>query len=187
MKIGIFGGAFNPPHIGHLVIARQVLLKIGLDKVFFIPTNISPHKPKDDIGSVHRFNMVKSAIANFAGFEALDIEIKRGGVSYTIDTVKELTPLYPAARFYLIIGSDLANSLAGWRNFQELKELVKIIAVQRKESPLREKDDFIIADISPIDISSSRIREMIKRGESVKELIPKEVGEYIREHRLYCI
>jgi nicotinate-nucleotide adenylyltransferase len=185
MKIGILGGTFNPPHTGHIVIAKEAKEKLGLDKVFFIPTNIPPHKDKEDIDSSHRLQMVRIATQKNSSFEVLDLEIKRGGVSYTIDTVKELKQKYPEVDFYLIIGSDLANKFSSWKDYQELKNLVKIVVAQREDNPLKNTGDFKVIDITQIDICSSKIREMIRQGKSVDEYLDKDVKDYIEQHKLY--
>ena len=131
MKIGILGGTFNPPHVGHLILAQEVTDVLGLDKVFFIPTNISPHK-KSEPNASSRFNMVELAVSGNSSFEVLDLELKRGGVSYTIDTIRQLKQENPNDEFYLIMGSDLANEFSSWKNCREIKKEVKIAVVDRE-------------------------------------------------------
>ena len=114
MKIGILGGTFNPPHIGHLILAQTAEEKLGLDKVFFIPTNTPPHKNTFLLEAKHRLAMVKLTVEDHKSFKALDWEIKRGGFSYTIDTIRELKSKYPGDQFFLIVGSDLANDFNSW-------------------------------------------------------------------------
>lgn len=185
MKIGILGGTFNPPHIGHLILAQEVCQKAGLDKIFFVPTNISPHKKNDCVDVRHRLQMVRQAVKGEKQFELIDIEIKRGGISYTIDTVKTLKSTYPRDSFYLIIGSDLAHSFFHWKDSGALKRLVKIIVVQREEFPLKKKGHFISVPMPHIGISSTQIRERIKKKFSVKYLVCEDVKKYIDKHKLY--
>ena len=185
MKIGILGGTFNPPHIGHLILAQDVSEGLRLDKILFIPTNISPHKSSNEMPAFKRLEMVKLAICDNKKFEVLDLEVKRGGTSYTIDTVRELKALYPKDELYLIVGSDLANYFLEWKDFNDLKKLVKIVVAQRKESPLKDKDSFIIKDITQINISSSLIRAMIKQGRTVRYLLGDKVRDYILKNKLY--
>jgi nicotinate-nucleotide adenylyltransferase len=185
MKIGILGGTFNPPHIGHIVIAKEIKEFLGLDKVFCVPTNIPPHKQVAEIGSKHRLNMTKLMINGEVDFEVLDLELEKGGVSYTIDTVKLLKDKFPQDEFYLIVGSDLANSFSSWKNFEELKEIVKIVVAQREEYLLEKKDDFITVNITQVPISSSQIRGMIKEGEDIKSFVKAEILEYIEANKLY--
>ncbi|MEM7816703.1 MAG: nicotinate (nicotinamide) nucleotide adenylyltransferase [Candidatus Aenigmatarchaeota archaeon] len=185
MKIGILGGTFNPPHIGHLILAKEAKEKLGLEKVFFIPTNIPPHKESHNVSAIDRFNMVKLAVEDNKDFEVLDLEIKRGGVSYTIDTVRELKKRFSSYDFYLIIGSDLAKEFSSWKYSSELKKEVRIVVAKRKEYPLRMRNNFIVLDIIHIGISSSYIRGLIKKGFSIKYLVPSRVEEYITKHKLY--
>ena len=185
MKIGILGGAFNPPHIGHLILANEIFEKLKLDKVFFIPTNISPHKEGDGPSASDRLQMTKLAVADSKNFEVLNLEIKRGGTSYTIDTVNELKNKYPGDELYLIIGSDLANDFSTWKDFESLRKISKIVVGHRQSYPLAREDDFIILDITQIDLSSSHIRELIRENKSIDELVTKEVLEYINQYNLY--
>jgi nicotinate-nucleotide adenylyltransferase len=185
MKIGILGGTFNPPHIGHLILAEEIREKLNLDKIFFIPTNIPPHKEINDIASLHRLNMVKLSVEDNPYFEVLDLEIKRGGISFTIDTLKELKKKFPQDVFFLIVGSDLAQTFSAWKDFEEIKKLARIVVAQRKEYILEEKENFILVEITQIDISSSQIRDKIEEGRSIKYLVKEEVEEYIENHQLY--
>ena len=185
MKIGILGGAFNPPHKGHLGLARDVKDKLGLERILFISTNISPHKEDNSRGVSHRLNMAKLAAEADESFEAVDIEIKRGGISYTIDTVRQLKIIFPEDDFYLIIGSDLANNFSTWKDYSEIKNLVKIVVAHRKECPLKSKEDFVVVEITQINISSSQIRNLVRDGRSIKSLVDARVANYIREQGLY--
>jgi nicotinate-nucleotide adenylyltransferase len=185
MKIGILGGTFNPPHIGHLILAQEVKEKAGLDKVLFIPTNIPPHKESYNVDAHHRINMVKLAIAGNKDFAVSDIEIKRGGISYTIDTVRELKTIYPQAKFYLIAGSDLANAFPTWKYFDQLRRAITIIVVRRKEYPLKNKDQFPIINVFPMGIASSKIRNLVKQGLSIRYLVNDKIAGYIKQHKLY--
>lgn len=185
MKIGILGGAFNPPHIGHLILAQDIFETLGLDKIFFIPTNVSPHKEPSEIDPVKRLEMVKLAIADNKNFEVLDLEIKRKGVSFTIDTVREIKKRYPGDEIYLIVGSDLAKTLSSWKNYEELKKEVKIVVANRKEYFLEDSDSYFMIDIRQIELSSSQIRELVKSKRNIEHLVKKNVAEYIQQHNLY--
>ncbi len=185
MRIGILGGAFNPPHNGHLVIAQDILDALKLDKIFFIPTNISPHKEDGGITGEMRLEMVKLEISDNDAFEVLDLEIRRGGTSFTIDTVRELKKRYPEDELYLIVGSDLANAFSSWKDSQKLKQELKIIVANRKEYPLGDEDSYLIVDIRQVELSSSQIRELIKNKSSIKGLVKETVANYIQKHNLY--
>jgi len=185
MRIGILGGAFNPPHNGHLVIAQDILDAFKLGKIFFIPTNISPHKENGGITGEMRLEMVKLAISDNDAFEVLDLEIRRGGTSFTIDTVRELKKRYPEDEFYLIVGSDLANAFSSWKDSQELKQELKIIVANRKEYPLKDKNPYLVVDIRQVEVSSSGVRKLLKEGRSIECLAGKNVVDYIQKHNLY--
>lgn len=185
MKIGILGGTFNPPHIGHIILAQEVIQKVGLKKVFFIPTNIPPHKESHNLSAKHRINMIKKMIVGDRRFRMLDIEIKRGGVSYTIDTVRELKVKFPKDDFYLIVGSDLANDFGNWRYYKDLKQEIKIVVAKRRDYPLKARGDFITVGIVQMGIASSYIRSLIKKRFSVKYLVTGEIADYIEKHKLY--
>lgn len=186
MKLGILGGTFNPPHIGHLILAEEVRQQLSLSKVFFIPTNIPPHKEREDTSASHRLNMVNLAIEDNNFFEASDIEIKRGGVSYSIDTVLELRKKYPEDEFYFIVGSDLVSTFSSWHKFARLKQETNIVIARRDNfSLLVEENNFIIVDITQVRLSSSEIRDKIKKGYFPRYLVPDKVLNYIKKHNLY--
>ncbi len=185
MKIGILGGTFSPPHLGHSALAIEAAEKLKLDKVLFIPTNISPHKENDDTLVSRRFDMVELVISGYKNFVLEDCEIKRGGTSYTIDTVKELKAKYPDDEFYLIVGSDLANDFSSWKDFSELKKLTQIVVGCRNNFPLKEKDGFILLDIAQFYISSSEIRKLVSQGHCVRHLVKETIADYIKKHNLY--
>ena len=185
MRIGILGGTFNPPHIGHLVLAQTARDVLGLDRVLFIPTNTPPHKKTRLIDAKERFKMVKLAIKGCSYFQALDWEIKRGGISYTIDTLQQLRTKYPRADLFIIIGSDLANTFHTWKDYRKIQALSKIVVAKRKSNPLKNSKGFIALDIINIEITSSLVRKSIKKGLSVRYLLPKKVFDYIKRNGLY--
>ncbi len=185
MKVGVLGGAFNPPHLGHLILAQEAYESLCLDKVLFIPTYASPHKQSPKVSAQIRMEMVKLAIEGNEHFEISDIEIKREGVSYTIDTLRQLQKINKDYELYLIIGSDLANDFSTWKDFELIKQLVKRIVAERREFPLEHKDGFTHLDMTPVGISSSEIRKHLQKGRSVRYLVKGNVGEYIKQHKLY--
>lgn len=198
MRIGIFGGSFNPPHNAHIQLCKYAKKTAFLDKIILIPTGDNPLKKSDDtIERKHRLKMTQIAIENLKGFEVDPIEIEREGRSYTYDTIKELT-LGSEDTFYFIGGSDLLFQLPDWKNFKALACLIRFISICRQgidnqyfleeaEKLFTLFDATIIAceDYSPDEISSSVIRNMIKQNEDVTSLIPKEVKDYITEYNLY--
>lgn len=186
------GGTFNPIHIGHLEVASRVLKIFNLKKVIFIPTGNPPHKNASEIISAeHRLNMIKLAIAGREGFEVSDMEIKRKGKSYTLDTIKQIEKSYGNdADIYFIAGVDSVLDLPNWRNPLEILSAVHFIAVERPKFSLSKLEEGYRKKITAvegisIDISSSDIRNRIKEGKDVKKLIPESVEKYIRNNGLY--
>ncbi len=203
MKIGLFGGTFNPIHIGHLKIARKVLDDFGLDKVIFIPSGNPPHKSAEEIaGALHRIKMIELAIADEAclallgssrreKFEVSDIETKREGKSYTLDTIKQFKEIYGnEAIFYFIAGADMVLDLPNWKDPLKILELSHFIAVQRPGFSLENisyeyRKKVIFVKGVWIEVSSSDIRKRIKEGKTIKTLVPEAVREYIEDNALF--
>jgi nicotinate-nucleotide adenylyltransferase len=187
MKIGILGGTFNPIHIGHLILADEVREKLNLDKIIFIPTYIPPHKQNSNVAAaLERLRMVKLAIRGNSHFGVSDIEIKRKGPSYTVDTVKALKKKSPGHVFYFIAGSDLLKYLDEWKDFSELLALVKFIVATRPGYPLEEIPSYVKrVGIRAVDVSAFEIRQRIKEGKSFRYLVPEPVFEYIAKNKIY--
>ena len=191
MKLGILGGTFNPIHNGHLLIAEEVRSYFHLDKILFIPTKSPPHKEfTPQVSDNHRIDMVQRAIETNNHFSMSDIEINRGGVSYTIETIKALYDQQTIEdRIYLIIGGDLIQDITSWRNYEELIQLVNLVVVNRDEHlPKNYVDQFpYIFPLQTLNFSvtSTLIRERLSTGNSIKYLVPELVEEYILKHQLY--
>jgi len=187
MKIGILGGTFNPIHLGHLILAQEVMEKLNLEKIIFVPAYLLPHKDNSDIApALDRFKMVKLAIKGNKRFSVSDIEIKRKGRSYTIDTVKEFKKLYPNDELYFIIGSDLLNYLDSWKDLDEILKLINFVVATRPGYPLEKIPAHIFRiDIRAIDISGFEIRQAIKNKKSFRYLVPESVYRYINKRGLY--
>lgn len=183
--IGILGGTFDPPHIGHLLIAEIVKDTLGLSKVLFVPTNEPPHKGKALSTAADRLNMLQAALKNNDDFMIDTIELERTGKSYTIETIKTLRRLHPDNNFYFIIGADMVEYLPKWANIDELVQLVTFVGVKRAGFKLTSKYPIEIVDVPMIDISSSEIRKRIFEKKTVKYFLPENVLSYIRERKLY--
>jgi nicotinate-nucleotide adenylyltransferase len=186
------GGTFDPIHIGHLIAAEQARDQCGLDEVWFVPTNAPPHKNAPPGASAdHRLEMVRLAIAAFPPFQLSDLEIRRGGVSYTIDTVERLTADFPDAHFAYIIGADMVEYLPKWHRIEEIAAKITFIGLARPGYSLgAELPDWLrrrvaTAEMPLVDVSSSAIRERIRAGRSVRYLVPPAVQAYIEENELY--
>lgn len=187
MRIGILGGTFNPIHIGHLILAEEIREKIGLDKVIFVPANFPPHKDDGNIASSsHRYAMIKCSIKGNKFFSVSDIEMKRPGRSYTIDTIKEFNRVYPEDELYFITGSDLLNYLEEWKDLNEIIKLVKFIVATRPGYALEEIPSYIrTVAIRAVDISAFEVRQAIKENKSFRYLVPEAVFAYINKKGLY--
>ena len=196
MKTGIFGGAFNPVHLGHIRLAENYLKHLGLDRVIFIPTAIAPHKSSGEFASPQdRFNMLSLATKGKSKFEISDIEFKREGKSYTFDTLCELKELYPEDEFYLIMGSDQFLYFNKWYKSEEISKLATICTAARNGEDYKRLVEFknenkylensVICDFDVFETSSSKLRKMIKNKSSISEFVPEAVEEYIRENKLY--
>lgn len=192
MKIALLGGSFNPPHTGHLSLAEDVRLTLGYDKVFFVPVNIAPHKKMAiGAGDQDRINMLQLAIAGNDGFGLELCELNRGGVSYTIDTIRYLTKFYGnqlSEKIGFILGDDLVAGFSSWRCAAELAEEANLILVRRNFGAAEEIDfpfRHIEVETTVLPIASSSIRQKIAGGEGWRYLVPNGVYEYITERKLY--
>lgn len=188
-KVGLLGGSFSPPHLGHLIVAQEVFLTLNLDKVLFIPAHIPPHKHAR-VSSRERYEMTRIAISGNPRFEISDIEMKRGGKSYTVDTLKELRSLFREAEFYLIMGVDEFAEIKTWRDPEKIFNLSRVVVVARPgyemaEVEQRFREKFIQVRVPLIGISSTDIRKRVKKKKSIMYLVPPGVEEYIKQKGLY--
>ncbi|TYC50176.1 nicotinate-nucleotide adenylyltransferase [Weissella muntiaci] len=185
-KVGILGGTFNPPHIGHLVIAEQVANVLGLDLVMFMPNATPPHiDPKGAIAAKHRARMVQAAIAGNSHFDIELLEVQRGGKSYTFNTMLQLRLEHPNYEYYFIIGADEVNYLPKWYRIDELVKLVNFVGVNRPGQKIRTNYPVTFVDVVDVDISSTDIRRRLAQGKSIRYLVPDPVAAYIFEEGLY--
>lgn len=197
MKLGIFGGAFNPVHNGHIRLAKFFLKSLSLDKMLVIPTADPPHRCSDGFaGAEHRLKMLTLAFDGEEKIEISDIEFKREGKSYTFDTVRLLKKEYTNAKIFLVVGEDQFLSFDKWYRYCELLEEVCLCTAARNENSreaienfakalLGEKHSYFLADFDPVTVSSSLIREKIKTGGDVSRMLPKKVYDYIKDKGLY--
>lgn len=186
-KVGVLGGTFNPPHLGHLIIAEQIKDQLDLDKIMFLPTAEPPHSSaiKTTISSDKRVQMIELATMDNPDFEIEHFEVENGGKNYTYDTMKALVDLYPAVDFYFIIGGDMIVDLPTWHRIDELVHLVQFVGVRREGIEIDTDYPIIIVNTPLINISSSFIREKVKNKNSIKYLVPETVQKYIEEEGLY--
>ena len=191
MKIAIFGGTFDPVHHAHLITVEYVRLDQRLDRILFVPSLISPHKQNEPVSdAADRLAMLREAVKGNQAFEVSDMEIKRGGVSYTVDTVRAIAEDNPKDQLFLLIGSDNLAEFHTWRDPAEILRMARLIALRRpgyaedhSGNPLLK--DVIMCDVPGLDISSTNIRHRVAEGMSISLMVPEGVEKYISEHGLY--
>lgn len=197
MKIAIYGGAFNPVHIGHIEIVKQLTKQFNFDKILIVPSKFSPHKPNNELVSdVDRLNMCKLAFDNIKNCEVSDIEIKRNKISYTVDTLFELKTIYPFDEIYLVCGSDMFLSLLNWRKPDEIFKMANILAFRRDDEDISKMIEYknqlinfcekvIICEVKISPFSSTEIRNAIKKNKPFENYVTKEIYSYIKDNKLY--
>ena len=188
-RIGIFGGTFDPPHNGHIAIAEQAKKQLGLECVWFIPAYIPPHKHQHSSTSAQRrLKMIKLAIGGRKNFKISAIELKRRGISYTIDTLKAFKRRFPKAELVLIIGADNLVQFNTWKSPRTILQLASLAVYKRKGFSLSSKrnaNDFILLKGQMLQVSSTEIRNRIEKGLPIQALVPNQINLYIKRHSLY--
>jgi nicotinate-nucleotide adenylyltransferase len=190
-KLGIFGGAFDPPHIGHLIEAEFAAEELGLEKLLFIPAGEHPLKSYPGMASMQdRFQMTQIATLGNPLFELSDIEIKREGKSYTINTIELIKKVYSPKELYLLVGIDNVEIFSQWHRIDEILDICKVVVLSRMIN-----DDYVlnpamlekitILDSPIIEISSTETRDLVAEGNSIRYIVPDGVREYIYAHGLY--
>ncbi|KRM96613.1 nicotinate-nucleotide adenylyltransferase (Deamido-NAD(+) pyrophosphorylase) [Liquorilactobacillus aquaticus DSM 21051] len=187
-RIGILGGTFNPPHLGHLIIAEQVADQLGLERVLFMPDSKPPHVDhKESISPFEREQMVELSIAGNDLFQMEKCELERGGISYTYDSIKLLQKCHPEYELYFIIGGDMVAYLPKWHKIEQLIKMVHFVGVIREGYPQKSQYPIMWVDIPLINISSTLIRQKLSQHCSIKYLVPDAVEKYIYERGLYDV
>ena len=188
-NLGLFGGSFDPIHLGHLLVAQAAREELGLDRLFFIPVAQSPFKPdRAPTPAAERLRLLRLALAGKTDCEVDEQEITRGGVSYTIDTVRNYVSRFPGAKLFYLVGADNVPQLPKWREAGELARLVEFVAIPRPGEPEKLFPPPVRGRTLsgfPLGLSSSQVRARVKGGLSVEHLVPAAVAEAIRNNRLY--
>ena len=199
-RLGILGGTFNPVHIGHLILAQNAMEIFDLAKVLFLPCYRPPHKGRSVLlESRHRQAMLENALEGELRFDVCDVEIERGGISYTVDTLKELRQTYSDSSLHFIVGTDTLTELHTWKDIYRILDMCTFVSLCRpgtdlariSEESLRLDPpwpDRLLANVATgrlIDVSSSDIRYRVAEGLSIRYLVPDAVEMYIAEHGLY--
>ena len=189
MKLGIFGGSFDPVHLGHLLVAQAAVEELGLDRLFFIPAAQSPFKPENKPApDAVRLQLLRLALAGKTNYEIDGQEIWRGGVSYTVDTLRDYAKRFPGAELFYLIGADNAAKLNAWREPAELARLAEFVVIPRPGGvPVIFPPPFRGRALKgfPFGVSSSEIRARVQAGLPIENLVPSSVAEAIRGTRLY--
>jgi nicotinate-nucleotide adenylyltransferase len=189
LKIGLFGGSFDPVHPGHLLVAQAAVEELGLDKLFFVPAAQSPFKSENQIAPAKiRLQLLRLALVGKSNYEIDEQEIKRGGISYTIETLRDYAKKFPSAKLFYLIGADNISKLNEWREAGELAKLAEFAAIPRPgeisakfPKPFRGE----ILKGFPIEISSSQIRARVKAGLPIENLVPPFVADAIHAAKIY--
>lgn len=188
LKIGIFGGTFNPIHKGHIKLAKSALKDLKLDRIYFVPAYMPPHKViTETISPLHRKNMVSAAIKQIPKFKLCLFELNKKRKSYSIDTIKYFKKKYAQkADLYFLIGADSLKTFGTWKEAKKLPKLVKFVSYDRPGYCI-EKNRFSISAMSGLnaDISSHEIRARVRRNKGILDAVPKKVAVYIKRHKLY--
>lgn len=189
-RIGIFGGTFDPPHIGHLALAECARDRLRLDEVRFVPAGQPPHKPGAGItGAAQRLAMARLAVRGNPAFTVSAHETRRGGPSFTVDTLRHVAARTPGSRIFLLMGSDSLDDFATWREPEAILRLATLVVAGRpggrRVSRRRSTPKPVPLDNPEIALSSSLVRAHVRAGRSVRYLVPDAVSAYIARHRLY--
>lgn len=191
-KTGIFGGAFNPVHNGHVRLAEEAVKQLKLRRLLIIPTYVSPHKHTELLPYEDRAEMCRRAFGHITGAEVSDIEVRLGGTSYTINTVRALKQLYPDEQFFLLIGADMLFSFDKWYKYESLLKETKVCAAARDSDSFADMMEYAnelgrikVLPTQAIELSSTQVRSIAQQGGDITGMVPQGVAEYISEKGLY--
>lgn len=197
MRLGVFGGTFDPLHTGHLMAAQDVIEALSLDRVLFVPALRSPHKAHEPTASAAlRLQMVRSAIEGDARFELSDLEIGRGGPSYTVETLRAIAAQRPGTRLVLILGADQWAEFGQWHEPREIASIAELALITRNGDCPSELDSGFtdgppppstVIPVTRIDLSATLVRSRVRDGLSVRYLVPEPVRRIIEANNLYLI
>jgi nicotinate-nucleotide adenylyltransferase len=187
VRVGIFGGSFDPVHLGHLALAREALTRLKLDRLRFVPARVQPLKVSGaEAAPEDRVAMLRLAVEGEPRFLVDARELERPGPSFTVDTLRALRAEGPSDELFLLLGADAAREMPRWRAAQEVEALASIVVIPRLGAPaVALQPGWATLDIRPPGISATAVREAVARGASIDQMVPRPVAEYIRTHGLY--
>ena len=191
MKVGVFGGTFDPPHVGHLLLASDARDALALDRLIFVPALTQPFKAGSPplASAADRLEMLRAAVADDAHYIVDDTEISRKGLSYTVDTLEHLATRFPGAQLFLLLGEDNMASFDKWKNPERIRQLATLALMQRGEKQRHvSPSDFegvVIISTRRVDVSSTEIRDRLRAGKSIKGFVSEGVERFIDERGLY--
>jgi nicotinate-nucleotide adenylyltransferase len=196
VRLGILGGTFNPPHLAHLICAQEAYLQLELDRVLLIPTRVPPHKQVDEEpGAEHRLQLCRMAVLGDERFAVSDLEVVRGGLSYTVDTLEKLHLQAPDNDLFFILGGDAAAELPSWQEPERVLSLATLAVARRRGTPqdrvqqalgqLPGGEQSRFFKMPRIGISSTLIRTRVRSGRPIRYMVPEAVATYINQHELY--
>jgi nicotinate-nucleotide adenylyltransferase len=185
-RIGVLGGTFDPIHIGHLAAASQVHHELALDVVLLVPANAQPLKPAPTASGSHRLAMCRAVAAADPRLSVSDVDLVRGGPTYTVDTLADLRKGHAGAEFFFITGADSLATLEQWRDYERLVTLATFVGVTRPGHSLGPSDaPHVLVDAPALAVSSTDIRDRVRAGAPIRYLVPDAVAQYVQDHELY--
>jgi nicotinate-nucleotide adenylyltransferase len=186
VRLGIFGGSFDPPHVGHLLVATDAFETLGLDHLFFVPAAVQPLKAgQPAAGPRHRLAMVRLLVGDDRRFSVDPIEIEREGLSYTVETLAAFAERYPEADRFFLVGTDVLASFGKWREPEQVLRLATFAVIQREGESGQDPTGAVRIETRRVDVSSTEIRERVRTGRAIRGFVPDAVAAYIAEQRLY--
>ncbi len=195
-RLGLFGGTFDPPHFGHLVVAQDAVERLALDRLLFVVAGLPPHKVGQRLSPPElRLEMVRAAVAGNPAFGVSAVEMERHGPTYTVDTLRTLREMHPKTELFFLLGTDQLAEFHEWREPEDIVSLATLVAMAREGAavdpvstmilPADLKVDFVRIPVTRLDVSSTDIRSRVQEGRSVRYLVPPEVHRIMEDHGLY--
>jgi nicotinate-nucleotide adenylyltransferase len=185
VRIGLLGGSFDPPHVGHLLIASDAVDALGLDRLVLVPAANQPLKQGQHAPAEHRLAMARLLVAGDSRFDVDPVEIERGGLSYTVDTLTEFAARHPGAERFFLVGADVLDSFERWREPGRILELATVAVMQRNGDSVALREGMVAVPTRRVDVSSTEIRARLRAGLPVRGFVTEGVAAYIATHRLY--